>query len=133
MSTYWHLHCKKCKDELQTYANSDQGERLMLLIIKHREAFEILAKMVQSKTVYDYNVKFNGEGIGLEFFLKHKGHDIIAVNEYGQTSHTECAKCKAANIETEKIYVPHVDGHSYYGFLCNVCRKEILKLVANTV
>lgn len=85
MSTYWDIKCRTCNVKAGAY-NQNHAESQMWDIIKHAAAIAAAAPVLAAFGCTD------GLDIGVgwrpdaEWFVKHLGHDLVPVNEYGEES-----------------------------------------------
>lgn len=77
MSTYWHVACRTC-NEVHSFNDANHQDVLMSRIAK-------LAPLLATLTELDGDVELTTQygPIDVWWFARHKGHDIVARNEYG--------------------------------------------------
>lgn len=85
MSCYWHVHCRTCTETYHLNdANRDPGLATVRLLVKHASAIVALAPLIRERDSYGIELRHCHYGwIDPEWFLKHTGHDLTAISEYG--------------------------------------------------
>lgn len=77
MSTYWHVACRTC-DEIHPFNDANHQDVFMSRVAK-------LAPLLATLGPLDGDVELTTQygRIDVWWFARHKGHDIVARNEYG--------------------------------------------------
>jgi hypothetical protein len=81
MSTYWGYYCKDCKKETDHWIN--HGEEVLTVLKKHEKILNTAVKESDG-WIEIHLMGFDiDDDYPLEWLEKHRGHNIVLKNEYG--------------------------------------------------
>ena len=110
MSCDWHILCDTC-GERYSFDDANHQENLMLAIIANAGAIAALAPLFHNEA-WDgvLLARWNGWRIDVDWFVRHCGHKLVPIDEYGHRSN----QCRKAQIVCAAGYAHNcglTDGH----------------------
>lgn len=108
MSCTWDIICMDCNEEADFY-EVYRVDIVRSIILKSDAIAEFRAKINDSATtLYDLEVRCDNHDLPLEFFLKHRGHRLLPVNEYGDLDlpcplQFSCQLCDGKAVQCERL------------------------------
>lgn len=89
MSCDWHVHCVDC-NETHRFDDANHRDDLMRLLIKHADAIAAVAPLLadpEARERLEFKTYYGS--IDADWFAKHRGHQLRAIDEYGRLD-TQC-------------------------------------------
>lgn len=105
MSCDYDVYCVDCDSHHEFY-DANHEDKLMLEVIKHRDAFAALAPVFEAfaKSKLYSELRFSLQGdryaVSPQWFAKHAGHTLEVIDEYGRLlkncyKFVQCKECPA--------------------------------------